>query len=465
MSTVVPGSFRDRQGRVVKHGARIFRTLSDEAYQNVLSLKEDGALHHLITKNGLWPAELIDGDQVPEEVRRMSPSGYVLEHPRIEFISHPYEWSFSQLKSAALAHIDLHIAALSRGYNLSDGSAYNIQFVGAAPYFIDTLSLKPYREGDYWDGYRQFVEQFLAPLLLRTRFDIPFNQWFRGELEGVPIGDLAKLARLRDYFSPTMLLHVILHAHLQNKHAGSADKSSIHKHVFSKTKLLNLLKSLRNAIGNLKRPNRASTEWGDYEHDNSYTAEETRQKQVMIREFVKDVGASRVWDLGCNSGLFSEAALDGGAEEVIGFDIDQNALDAAYNRAKSKNIRFLPIFFNAMNPSPNQGWLQAERSGFAERRNADTILALAFIHHLVIGKNALLSDVLEWLTDHAQSAVIEFVPKSDPMIQHMLATREDIFNDYTIENFVTILEKFGEIVDRKIVSQSGRELFFFRRSQ
>ena len=33
----------------------------------------------------------------------------ILEHEKLNFISYPYEWTFTQLKDAALFHLDLQI--------------------------------------------------------------------------------------------------------------------------------------------------------------------------------------------------------------------------------------------------------------------------------------------------------------------------------------------------------------------
>jgi len=92
------------------------------------------------------------------------------------------------------------------------------------------------------------------------------------------------------------------------------------------------------------------------------------------------------------------------------------------------------------------------------------VLALAFIHHLVIGRNAPLDEVINWLMNIAPKGVIEYIPKTDPMIVLMLSTREDIFGDYTIENLVQSIERKGIISQREIVSSSGRELFFYEIS-
>jgi len=58
---------------------------------------------------------------------------YVLEHPKLPFISHPYEWSFSALKAAALLQLDIYLAALEHAVTLTDATAYNIQFQGPNP--------------------------------------------------------------------------------------------------------------------------------------------------------------------------------------------------------------------------------------------------------------------------------------------------------------------------------------------
>ena len=89
----------------------------------------------------------------------------------------------------------------------------------------------------------------------------------------------------------------------------------------------------------------------------------------------------------------------GGARSVIGFDFDQGALDIAFDRARSENLAFTPLFLDVTNPAPDQGWGQAERRGLRARAKADGVLALALIHHVAIAKNVPLGDVVSWLTD------------------------------------------------------------------
>ncbi|PLX07261.1 MAG: nodulation protein NoeA, partial [Marinilabiliales bacterium] len=93
----------------------------------------------------------------------------------------------------------------------------------------------------------------------------------------------------------------------------------------------------------------------------------------------------------------------------------------------------------------------------------DGIIALAFLHHLVFGRNVPLQDVVTWLVKLAPQGVIEFVPKSDPMIKQLLRFRDDIFSDYSEAAFVKFLSNHSKIIESKVVTESGRKLFWFHR--
>ena len=156
--------------------------------------------------------------------------------------------------------------------------------------------------------------------------------------------------------------------------------------------------------------------------------------------------------------------MGAGAESVIGFDFDQKTLERAFARATSENLHFLPLFLDAANPSPDQGWKQQERQGLDRRAQADAILALAFEHHLAIGRNIPLTEVVAWLTGLAPRGVIEFVPKADQTVQQMLVLREDIFSDYSQDVFTTALEGKAKIIKSLRLPQSERSLFWYDRT-
>ncbi len=390
---------------------------------------------------------------------------YVLEHPRLPFVSYPYEWGFAALRAAALRHLDVQLEALAADVSLSDSSAYNIQFVGSEPTFIDHLSFRPYSPGEYWAGHGQFCQQFLNPLLLRAHCGVAHNNWYRGSLEGIDVIELSRLLPWsRKYLSWGTLTHVTLQAKLQvqvrnrERAVRAVAQRGLPKPAFG-----NMLKSLHAWISTLTPADVDRTVWGDYANRNSYSEAEAQAKRAFVHDMVAQTKPGLLWDLGCNTGDYSKAALEAGARYVVGFDFDQQALDKAYLRARAESLKFLPLYFDAANPSPAQGWLQSERMGLRERSPANALLALAVVHHLAIARNAPLEQVVGWLMDSAPAGIIEFVPKTDPMVQELLKLRSDIFPDYTEERFLDCIRQRGEIVRQSVVSSSGRLLVWYRR--
>ena len=57
-------------------------------------------------------------------------------------------------------------------------------------------------------------------------------------------------------------------------------------------------------------------------------------------------------------------------------------------------------------------------------------MALALIHHLAIANNVPLDRVADFFRQLGAWLIIEFVPKSDPQVQRLLAARKDIFTDH-----------------------------------
>ena len=122
------GSFRDPSGHVFLHGDRVLRTVTPYAVEDFEYVRSTGLIEYLVDKRLLVAEEQVDRESLGEFAAGAS---YVLEHPRLPFISYPYEWSFSALQAAALLQLDVHIKALERGVTLSDASSF-LQWAGPA---------------------------------------------------------------------------------------------------------------------------------------------------------------------------------------------------------------------------------------------------------------------------------------------------------------------------------------------
>lgn len=457
-----PSSFRDPAGQVIEGpDGRVFRTVAPATVEEYRHVRNCGAVEALIVEGALVAAEEVD----PAEAGVVPPAGgLVLEHPRLPFVSYPYEWPFPLLKAAALLHLEMQIRLLDRGISFSDASAYNVQFKGAKPVFIDWLSLRRYREGEYWQGHHQFCEQFLNPLFLAAKLGMPHNAWYRGMQEGIPGRELAALLPRRMRWSPRMQAHVLLPLRFERR-AGSRGEAAKRtaKRPLPRSAYRGLLSQLRRWIEGLE-PQGTSTTWGDYSSASSYDSSEASRKAEAVRAFVAAAKPEQLWDLGCNTGEFAAVALEAGAGDVIGFDSDFGALESACERARTDRLRFLPLYQDLANPSPDQGWGQAERRSLAGRsRSADALMALAVVHHLAISRNVPLPRIAAWLVSLAPRGLVEFVPRGDRRVDDLLTLRGDRFAEYAPEAWEVALQPYAEIRKAETVSASGRRLYTYER--
>jgi ribosomal protein L11 methylase PrmA len=455
-----PASYRDPAGHVHLVDDRVYRSILPPGAANYRAACDSGFLE-AATRDG----RLIAGHEVDRSVlgTEAPDAECVIEHPRLDFISYPYCWSFFGLRAAALLTLDLHIDALAHGLTLSDASAYNVQFNGPRPLFIDYLSLIRYEEGQVWLGYRQFCEQFLNPLLLTAKTGVSFQPWYRGSLEGISSSDLAALLPFRSKLNPLVALHTVVQGRMQRSVSAEQTKKAQSIRL-SKTALVNNLRSMRGLVAGLEPPASQNSPWQDYERNAQYTPDERAAKARFVASAVSASGAQTVWDLGCNSGEYSEIALANGARLSIGLEPDAGALNAAFKRAETRKLNFLPLSVDLVNPSPSAGWRQRERLGLSERANADFVLCLALLHHLVLGRNLPLPEVLGWLVSLAPHGVLEFVPKSDPMAHQLLTWKPTIAPDYELDVVREVLGSMARITREKVVTSSGRTLFAYSRN-
>jgi hypothetical protein len=98
-----------------------------------------------------------------------------------------------------------------------------------------------------------------------------------------------------------------------------------------------------------------------------------------------------------------------------------------------------------------------------DRADADVVLALALIHHLAIGRNVPLDRLAELFARLGPNLIIEFVPREDQMVQRLLATRNDVFADYTEQGFREAFGCFFDIRQAVPIEGTQRTLFHLQR--
>ncbi|KKR69670.1 MAG: Nodulation protein NoeA-related protein [Candidatus Nomurabacteria bacterium GW2011_GWB1_40_7] len=449
----IPGSFRDPSGFVYKKNNILYRQIN-YFYQDNYDQFINSGLYSELTSSGLLIKH--------EEIENQSDGAYKTLRPDVlPFISYPYEWGFSQLKDTALLTLRIQKIALKFGMSLKDASAYNIQFIGANPIFIDTLSFEKYKDGDPWVAYRQFCQHFLNPLLLMKYADTRLNKCSGIFIDGIPLDLTSAILPARTYFTPSILFHVHLHAKSQ-KHF-SDKKAKKYPRKISKQTLLGLIDGLERFVKGL-RWNTAKTEWGEYYSFTNYSPRAFEHKKEIIGQFIDKKNPGIVWDFGANDGSFSRMA---GNRQIktVSFDADYAAIEKNYLKCKREgDANILPLVLDLTNPSPAIGWSHHERMSLIERGPADMALALALLHHLAIANNLPFAKIAEFFSKICKYLVIEFVPKDDSNARRLLANREDIFSDYTQESFEYQFKKYFSMESAVPVEESDRILYLMKNS-
>src|ERR1041385_494812 len=429
-------SFRDEGGYVFTHQGTVYRHI-DISFQEQYDFFLSSGLYETLTSKGLLigdqEVDLKQFDGIPGLNNR------VIRPEQVGFISFPFEWSFNQLKDAALATLEIQRLAIPRGLILKDASAFNIQFVDGKPCLIDTLSfIQIGAEIKPWAAYKQFCEQFLVPLALMSYVDGRLNLLLRSFLDGVPIDLGSDLLPFRSYFSLTLFMHVHLHSRFHRKYASRGAGKGKAVRTVSINSLLGLTESLTTAVLRLKPPKK-TTPWAAYYKDSS-DEEYRRTKREIVETAITAVKPRLVWDIGANNGefsrLFSEKQI-----EVISLDGDTGCVDENYRIARGgKDSHIHPLFLNIADPSPGLGWANEERHSFLRRSEPDLIVAFAVVHHLAISQNISFDLIANLWSGLAGHLLIEFLEKDDPRVAELLSFKERRHDEYSAANFE---EAFG----------------------
>lgn len=456
-----PASYRDPNGFVFVQDGGIYRAITKVGIDSYQTVKQTGVLEHLIATGRMVGTDEVEHASFTDDDNIKA----ILSHERLQLITYPYEWCFSALRKAALFHLDLAIEALNWDVAVSDATAYNIQFKGADPIFMDVLSFIPYTDGVYWAGHRQFCEQFIAPLLLRKYAGVPFQPLYRSEIDGIPLDMVSNLLPLRSKMSLRYLLNIAIPVYFNSKAKEQSGPTARPTRPLPRAAYIRLLEQMRAWVDALSMNDSSST-WAHYSTTTSYSEGGASEKRDFIDSFARQHLGTTVMDLGCNDGAFCEVLLDGGVGRVIGVDSDPDACDAAFRRAEEKHLALDVVHMDLANPSPAQGWLSAERASFAERvQHVDGTISLAVIHHLVIGRNVPMAEAIRWLMSFGTFGIIEFVPKTDPQVQRMLRFREDIFDTYDESTFLNEIKRTARIVQTHQIGQQGRILIHYDSRQ
>ena len=448
-------SFRDPSGFIFSHEKEIYRAINPSYFENFSFFINSGLYSSLSAKK-----LIVKHSEIEKKFLEEYASHKVIKPQKIPFISYPYEWCFNQIKDAALLTLKIQKESLKHGMTLKDASAFNVQFIGSLPIFIDTLSFEKYKEGEPWIAYRQFCQHFLAPLALMAYKSIELSKLSQLFIDGISLELANTLLPKRSLANSVVLYHLHIHSKFQN---ATTSKNQIKKNnlSLSKKKLASIIEHLEEGIVGFSLKKKKST-WNNYNETHNYSAQAKEAKEKIISVWLKKTNPSSIFDLGCNTGEYSFIASPY-ANTVLSMDSDPSCIESLYKNSSQKGLNILPLVVDLTNPTPSIGWNNKERKSIPERGKADMLLALALVHHLRISNNTPFSQIAEFFSEWGNNLIVEFIPKEDSQIQRILSNREDIFNNLNFDSFIKQFETIFELTEKQPIPDSNRILCLFKK--
>jgi SAM-dependent methyltransferase len=468
-STLEP-TFRDPAGRLVlteRYALRQIRPEAAEATRAFLATPLRAALEK-------------SGDLIPSQIAGpgshacVAPDELWLEHPRVDPITYPWEWTAAQWRAAADLTLRIAGQAIRAGWTLKDATPLNILFRGAGPVLVDALSFERRDpRSTVWLAYGQFVRTFLLPLAALKHLSWPLNAtiFVRDGYEPAEIYKaLGPMARL----SPSLFDVVTLATLLERRGSEKAGTQQSQQKTPSATRdpelaahiLVKRIARLSRQIARTAPPSHR-TQWSEYAQTSThYSPEAAAAKQQWVKNLLARCGPARVLDVGANTGTYSLMAAEAGAS-VVALDADAAAIELLWESAARQKLPITTLVANIARPTPAAGWRNREQLSLLDRLTGkfDLVLMLAVIHHFILREQLPLAHIAELCASLTNRwLVLEWVPPSDPMFQEWLRGRDDLYGHLSEDDLAQAFSPFFTVTDRSQLA-NGRVLFLLERTQ
>lgn len=347
-------------------------------------------------------------------------SSLSLQSPRVPFVTSPEEWCNAQLYDAAQLTLLLLEQANGKQADLKDASAWNVIFQGCKPVFCDLTSFEPLQTKTWWAA-GQFVRHFISPLWLATATGLQAKDIFRMSRDGAMPEMVRDTIGWRRFMSRCWPL-------VAAANGGSAPATKEEGISAAEVKAFRqrLVASLRWMMLAVKPRQSKLTPWAAYtEQRDHYSAKALDAKRVQVAKWLEQLRPTWTLDLGCNSGEFTQLALDAGSK-VIAVDGDHDAVQALYRKhAESNSVYPVVAFLDDIHSG--RGWAGTEHAGLANRlvKSADMVMMLALVHHLCIAAAIHLEQVARFAAACTRRwLVVEWLEPRDPQVILLCSQRK-----------------------------------------
>ncbi len=445
MSSQPTASFRDPENAAFRHDGTWYRIASPASASAIDTLRDSALYSALIAEGALVPFDRVDGDESSRVLdafarsagRETKPGSRVFRVDTVEVITYPWEWPNSLLESAAQLTLNLRMRLLDIGLDLKDASAFNVQFDGLNPRFIDIGSIEAWRPNPSWNASRQFIEHFINPLAVGSGDHVTAaDAWQLSRHRGLRSDAARQLLPKGKRRSLSLLLlqattRPTSKAPSETQFAGEANKNR--DLALSATK--GLTKRLAKQITKLHGQAHATT-WVGYGSREHYEESDLTRKSAFAAEFINaHPGRERlVLDVGGNDGFTASRLVRDANAGVIVMDADAGALDVLYAGVSTNADlagRITPILGDITNLSPASGLLDAEFASYLARVHPTAVICQAVLHHVVITQGTPMPFAIEALARFGAPVQIEFATEDDEKVRLLLSQIPNWSGDYS----------------------------------
>ncbi len=452
-----PSSYRDPSGFMYKENGLYYRWINPVFFKEYHQAKSEGIYQKLFDKGWLIPHKEVSATK----------DKIIIRPEQLNFITYPYEWSFTQYKHAAQLTLRIQMFLLENNFSLKDASAFNISFHRGKAIFIDTLSIEQYRENTPWRALKQFNEHFFGPLLLAQKHGGHFLKTLQHSINGIDLNDVKRQLNFFSRFNPIIYSHIHLLSKFQNKNEKEEENDRNKEIILSKTSQIKMLKALEQHIDSMSSVQ--NTEWSSYYNEINYQETSFQTKKELIKEWCNSINALKVIDLGGNDGTFAKELIEQ-VDHIIVSDIDQPAIDQCYiNMLHTKEQKIIPLVCDLMQPAPAIGFSNSERDSFTSRVvnfKPDLCMALALIHHITLTGNVPFEMSASYFAKLSKYLLIEFPDRNDSWVTYILDSKREarhLFDGYNSSAFAEAYQKEFKLIKSKKIIGTERTLFLFER--
>ncbi|CAB4925059.1 MAG: hypothetical protein F2836_02060 [Actinobacteria bacterium] len=457
MTTTATASFRDPENAAFAYDGTWYRIAGPSSTEALRELRSSSLYEALVAAGSLVEFnEQPDATHVLDAFaqtagRPIQPGTSVFAVEPIEVISYPWEWPNSLLEAAGLLTLSLRERLLEIGLDLKDASAFNVQFRGMTPVFVDLGSIERWRPNPSWNASRQFIEHFINPLAVGSGTKVTAaDAWDLGKHRGLRSDAARALLPKKARRSLSLLLlqattrPVEKNAPSESTFADTANKNRDLARNATRSLTRRLAKQVRKLHGK-----EHATTWVDYGTRAHYESDDLTRKSALATDFITaEEGRSRlVLDVGGNDGFTAAHLARHAGARVVVMDADAGALDMLHQGLPADIAGSVtPILGDITNLTPASGLLNREFAAFTDRVRPSAVICQAVLHHVVITQGTPMQFAVDALAAFGAPVQIEFADENDEKSRILLSQIPNWSGDYSTEALLAALRnRFGRV--------------------